>query len=106
VVYPRWSFSYPSANFTGAAVSMTHNGAGVPLVPETVADGYGENTLVWRLNDMDSWASWPQPAADRSYRVTVSNVIISGTPRSFTYEVTVFDPATGRALPFLPLLLD
>lgn len=107
VVYPRWSFSYPGADFTGAAVTMTHNGAAVPVVQEAVVDSYGENTLVWRPNDMDSWATWPRPASDTTYRVTIGNVIISGTSRSFIYDVTVFDPATaaGKILSFLLLLL-
>lgn len=108
VVYPRWSFSYPEADFSGATVTMTQNGASVPVVQETVAIYMGENTLAWIPNGMDSWDSWPQPASDTKYRVSLSNVVIAGSPQTFAYDVTVFDPATAsvQGLPFLPLLLD
>ena len=108
VVCPYWSFSYASANFSGAAVSMTENGTAVSVALETVANGYGENTLVWTPKGMGSRDVWPKPSADTHYRVTLSNVFIGGSPRSFTYTVTVIDPATISipGLPFLPLLLD
>jgi len=93
LVYPRWSFAYPSADFSQASVTLTLNQQNLPLVLETVRNGYGENTLVWIPNGMSSWDSWPKPAADTRYRVTVGNVIISGNARSFSYDVTVVDPA-------------
>ncbi len=92
VVFPRWSFSYPSADFSLASIGMTQGTQNVPLVQETVRTGYGENTIVWVVNGMTDWQSWPQPAADTVYRVTVSNVLIAGNPRSFTYDVIVMDP--------------
>ncbi len=94
VVYPRWSFSYPGANFSAATVSITRMGASVPVTLEPLADGYGDNTIVWIFQGMSSWDHWPKPTADATYTVMVQNVQISGTPRSFTYNVTVFDPAT------------
>ena len=93
VVYPRWSFSYPAADFSQASVTMTQGQQGVPVSLEAVADGYGENTLVWIPNGMSNSASWPKPSSDTAYRVTVSNVIVSGSRRAFTYDVTVIDPA-------------
>ena len=93
VVYPRWSFSYPSANFSQASVTMTQGQQAVPVSLEAVANGYGENTLVWIPNGMSASGSWPQPSADTIYTVTISNVIVSGVPRSFTYDVVVMDPA-------------
>ncbi len=92
VVFPRWSFSYPSADFSLASVVMTQGAQNVPLVQETVHNGYGENTIVWVVNGMTDWQSWPQPTADTVYHVTVSNVLIAGSPRSFTYDVIVMDP--------------
>ena len=99
VVYPRWSFSYPQANFASATVTMTQDGAGVPVTLETIANGYGDNTLVWFPTGMTSSQAWPQPTADTVYTVTINNVLVSGSPRSFTYEVTVFDPATILPIP-------
>ncbi len=96
VVYPRWSFAYAGADFSQATVTMTNNQQPVSTVLETIYDGYGENTLVWIPAGLTSWDAWPQPAADTRYRITIDNVVIAGTPRSFTYDVTVFDPATEQ----------
>lgn len=92
VVYPRWSFAYAAANFGSAAVTMTRNGSPIAVTLETYATGYGENTLVWRPLAMADDAAWPAEHLV-IYTVTVSNVVISGSPRSFTYTVQVFDPA-------------
>jgi hypothetical protein len=94
VVFARWSFSYPSADFRVASVGMTQGAQNVPLVQEAVYNGYGENTIVWVVNGMIDWQSWPRPAADTVYHVTVGNVLIAGTPRSFTYDVIVMDPGS------------
>jgi len=91
----RWSFSYPGANFSSATVTMTQGGNAVPVTLETVANGYGENTLVWRPNNMVANQDWPKPAADTAYDVTINNVLIAGAANSFTYTVTVIDPQTA-----------
>lgn len=92
VVYPRWSFAYPSANFASAHVTMTQNGAPFSVTQETVANGYGENTLVWLPSGMTNDVAWSKPSADTVYNVTISNVIINGKAQTFNYTVTVFDP--------------
>ncbi len=99
VVFARWSFSYPDANFTNASVTMTSNGVNVAVTKEPVEMYIGENTLVWHptaLSTAQPYA-WPRPTADTVYSITVQNVVISGNTRSFTYSVTVFDPQTRRA---------
>ena len=55
VVFPRWSFSYPDADFSQATVTLTCYGQTVPIVQESVAEGYGENTLVWAISGMADW---------------------------------------------------
>lgn len=92
VVYPRWSFSYAGADFTGARVTMSSGGKTVPVRLEKVMDGYGENTLVWIPANLHSEASWPRPASDTTYSVVINRVKIEGQNRQFEYEVTVFDP--------------
>jgi uncharacterized protein YkwD len=109
VVFPRWSFSYAGANFSSATVTMTQGGAAVPVVVEALTNGYGENTLVWIPLGLGSSQSWPKPSRDTSYLVTISNIVIGTGTRTFTYQVSVFDPATAspRALGgALMLLLD
>ncbi|MCG6880051.1 MAG: choice-of-anchor D domain-containing protein [Deltaproteobacteria bacterium] len=92
VVYPRWSFAYDDADLSGATVTMTQDGSPVSVTQETYSPGYGENTLVWRPFNMAYDATWPTEHL-ATYEVTISNVVISRAPRSFTYSVTVFDPA-------------
>lgn len=98
VTYKRWSISYPDADFKQAKVTVTLNGASVPLTQEPVVDGYGENTLVWKItNSLPDHVSMGKPDADQRYSVTVSNVIVAGKPVTYAYDVTVFDPATPTA---------
>ena len=109
VVYPRWSFAYAGANFSSATVTMTQGGAAVPVAVETLATGYGENTMAWIPLGLGSSQSWPKPSRDTSYLVTISNIFIGTGTRTFTYQVTVFDPATaspGALSGSLMLLLD
>ena len=92
VVFPRWSFSYPNADFSTATVTMTENGAALPTRLETVTNGFGENTLVWLPGAYTDNMAWARPGADTVYQVTVGNVKVGGVTRSFTYSATVFDP--------------
>ena len=91
-VYPRWSFSYPKADFSNARVSMTENGLTIAAKLEPVANAAGENTLVWLPGSYTDGMKWSRPAADIFYQVVISNVVIGGQTRSFSYPVTVFDP--------------
>lgn len=88
VVYPRWSCSYPDAYFREAIVTMSSDGQPLELQQLSIGDGYGENTLVWEPGAIFS----PQPANDKRYSVTISNVIIGGESRNFAYTVIIFDP--------------
>jgi uncharacterized protein YkwD len=84
----RWSFSYPGATFTGAAISMQRADANVPVTLETQAQGYGDNTIVWVPQGIPTGA----PSGDVTYTVTVSNVVVGGKSQLFTYSVTIIDP--------------
>lgn len=100
VVYTRWSFTlFSDAPFTedfrNAVVSMTENGQPVPVT--IIYDGTGtfNNHLVWVPLGRDTEASdepWQRPATDTTYTVTIENVLVDGSPRTYTYDVTVFDP--------------
>lgn len=91
----RWSFSYPSADFSAATVTMTRNGASIPITLEPVANGYGENTIVF----IPGTAIATPPAADVASTVTISNVRIGGVAQTYTYQVTVFNPSNAPAQP-------
>jgi hypothetical protein len=94
LVWPRWSFSYPGADFSSATVTMTRNSLSVAVAPETLNTGSGENALVWVYDGLPaaSAASHPKPASDTTYAVSVNNVKIGAATQNFSYNVTVFDP--------------
>jgi hypothetical protein len=92
VVFARWSFAYPDADFSNANVTMTSNGSNVSLALSPVVNGYGENTLIWIPRGLNDGATWPKPDGDTTYTVNVQSVRIGGQNRNFTYDVTIFDP--------------
>ncbi len=108
VVFPRWSFSYPNATFESASVTMARGGTNVPVRLESVASGFGENTLVWVPDNLDANSgavlSYEKPSNDIPITVTVSNVTISTQKKTFTYTVTVFDPQVPGADSALPIV--
>ena len=96
VIYPRWSFSYPGADFSVATVSLKRNGMMVPLTLEAPDIGAGENSLVWIPQGRDPIGSednWSKPTEDVNFDVAVSGVRIGGLPRTFNYRVVAIDPA-------------
>lgn len=91
MIYPRWSFSYPGANFSGASVTMRdQSGTSIPLALEPIVPGYGENTIVWV--PANALPAWPI-SADTPLQVSVAGVAIDGKQKSFDYTVIAFDPA-------------
>ena len=98
-VYPRWSLSYPQADFSAATVTMTENGVTIATRLEVPVNGFGENTLVWIPGAYVDGMDWSRPAADTAYQVTVANVMVGGVARTFSYTATVFDPDQAAASP-------
>lgn len=90
LAFPRWSLSYPNADFSQASVSVRRNGADVPVSPEPLAFNIGENTLVWRTPIAVPPVDGPQP--DAAFSVSVRNVRVNGQARDFAYDATLFDP--------------
>ncbi|MFN7925696.1 MAG: CAP domain-containing protein [Bryobacteraceae bacterium] len=97
----RWSFSYPNASFASTTVTMTRpGGVTIPVSLIPVANGYGENTLVWVANNLDTnTGTWPKPAADERITVTLTNVSASGLPSTVSYDVIAIDPSTASGPP-------
>lgn len=82
-----WSFGYPGGDFSAATVTLTRNGAPVPVtVVSRNANGYGDNTIVWRL------PADHRVTAESTYQVTINNVI-NASSSTFTYQVRPFDPS-------------
>ena len=104
VVYPRWSFSYPGADFSASTVSLTADGRSVPIITESISGNIGDNTLVWYPSGLNpnSPYRWPRPVSDTVYEVNVRHVLVGGAARDFSYSVTVFDPSTAGPDTVLP----
>jgi len=86
----RWSFSYPSANFSGASISVLRDGNSVPITVSSRTDnGYGDNTIVWEMPDL----GLTEVSPDTVFTVEVTGAVVSSVTRSFSYTVTAFDAA-------------
>lgn len=90
VVFPRWSFSFPAADFSQATVSMTQGGTEVSLTIEPLQNNppFGDPTIVW-VPDIPSEA----PGVDTAYTVRIENVLVNGDSMSFEYDVTIIGSA-------------
>ncbi|MDH4148788.1 MAG: CAP domain-containing protein, partial [Acidimicrobiia bacterium] len=98
VVWSRWSFLLPpSANVSAATVSMRRGATDIPvrIIERESNSGYGDSAINWQPSNIGDDSGWARPAADETYTVTVAGVVIDGAPRTFTYDVTIFDPAVA-----------
>ncbi|MEM9141941.1 MAG: CAP domain-containing protein [Bacteroidota bacterium] len=88
LVYPRWSFSLQDANFEDTQVSMKDEfGNTIPLTLEQLDNAYGDRTIVWVPNTIQTALS-----EDVSYTVLLKDVEVNEEFKDFTYSVTLFDP--------------
>jgi hypothetical protein len=94
LVFPRWSLSVAGADFSQAYVSVRRNGETLPVAIDSLASGFGENSIVWLLDRQNSSAvtNLPAPTADTTYAVEVVNVMVAGSSQSYRYNVIVYDP--------------
>jgi hypothetical protein len=116
VVFPQWSFSLSNADLSLATVTMQSNGVLLSVEIQPYFVGVGENTLVWYPAGVDTGSYinvFPFNGTDTVYAITISNVnvetISNGAPaaatQSFSYNVTVFDPALPGA-DFVPAVIS
>jgi hypothetical protein len=87
----RWSLSYPGADFANATVSMMGPSGALPVTVEPIANGYGDNTIVFRPTAFN----YERPAADTTYVVNVNGISGASVPSSIQYSVTVIDPSVA-----------
>jgi len=88
-VHSTWSVSYPGANFSSARITVTQRGSGVShQYSGWVSDGAGDNALMWTPSEVPSSIS-----ADTTFDINISGIGGQGVPSSYTYSVTLFDPA-------------
>jgi hypothetical protein len=108
VVFPYWSFGLSNADLSAASVFMTSNGVPVTTTNQPYVTGFGENTLVWVPKGLDATTggtSFPFNGTDTVYSITISNISYNSNPVSYSYSVTVFDPAVPGA-DYIPCSLN
>lgn len=91
LVFERWSFSFPQADFSSATVEMTQGGRPVALSIEFRSKGSGDsfdgdNTIAWVPKGPPE-----SSAGDVTFKVAVRNVLVEGKSKDFLYEVTLID---------------
>ena len=92
----RWSLSFPGADFSHASVTINGPSGAIPVTLEALADGFGDNTIVF----VPTGVSSAKPAFDTDYDVVVSGIAGANVPGVIRYKVTVIDPfAAGAATP-------
>ena len=97
LVFNRWSFGMPNADFSNTTISMTdEQGINIPLTIQPLLIGAGDNTIVWEpdqsyinLNSLE----------DIKYTVTISNFSVFGTNiPDYSYEVIIMTEMNGSNL--------
>jgi len=90
LVFPRWSFGIPGADFRSAAIAMKYAAGGsITVAQEPVShNSYGDNTIVWKPSGIS--LSGP---GDVVCSVFVSGVL-SAPQRAYAYQVCIFQPVT------------
>ena len=90
LIFDRWSFSFPDADFLAANVAVQRDGQPVAVQILPQQQGFGENTIVWE--EQATGGITANHEGDVVTNVTVSNVMVDGQARQFGYQVTAFDP--------------
>lgn len=90
MVFSRWSFSLANADFTGTKVSMKDkNGTSIALQLEELDNQFGDRTIVWVPEGINS-----NVMEDTVYSVTLEDVAVDEELLDFSYSVILFDPDT------------
>ncbi|WP_126974397.1 CAP domain-containing protein [Gynurincola endophyticus] len=88
LVFQRWSFGIPNANFTNAQVTMT-GPAGINVTLNVIsrtATGMGDNTIVWEPSNVVINSN-----SDMAYTIRISGV--QNAPQSsYNYTVVIIKP--------------
>ena len=94
VVWGRWSFSLPEADFSNASVALADDSGAVAVEILDRDSLVGEPAIVWAVAGYTNSRLLPAPAnGDHCYAVTVSGVLVGGEiPTPFEYPVCVIDP--------------
>ncbi len=90
LVFPKWSFAIPSADFANTQIQMTNqNNENISLNILSFKDkGYGDNTIIWEPANINTSSE-----SDVKYNVKINNVKLkNGTSKNYAYDVIIIQP--------------
>jgi hypothetical protein len=88
LVFSRWSFGIPGADFSNAAVTMNGPDGNIAVkVVSKTDNGYGDNTIVWEPAGVII-----NSTADMIYTITISGIGGAAENSSYTYTTTIIKP--------------
>ena len=102
----QWSLSAAGRgfDFTSASVSVVGPAGSVPVTIQPLAQGYGNDTLVWQLGSTVPTLLGTDTA---TYSVTVNGIKnTSGRTVSYSYQVHMFNPEPGVVTAAAPVSTD
>lgn len=86
LVFDRWSFAIPDADFSDASVMMLHNAELISTNILSTKEPYGDNAIVWEPYDYNNFSD-----EDMTYTVVIKNV--KNAPKEkYIYDVTIINP--------------
>ncbi|MFC2101046.1 CAP domain-containing protein [Bacteroidota bacterium] len=86
LVFNRWSFSIPNANFSGATVTIkdaSNNNVSLSVIHRAAPGGAPDARIVWKPNNIIT-----NSAVDEVYTVTIGG-ITGASSSTYTYDVTI-----------------
>ena len=98
LVFARWSFGVEGGDLSQATVTLSQGDTPIPVTIDYQSSGDTLDHLVWVPEGKDTSISsdvYEKPEVDIPYTVKVQSVLINDSPQSFTYNVTLFDPAVA-----------
>ena len=99
LIFARWSLSYGGRDFDQASVTVTINGAAVPLTVVADNENYGEPTITWEPDLGVIASTLASTSEDTALAVSVTNVRVDGQTKNFEYTITAFEPPPHTSSP-------
>ena len=90
LVYERWSFSFPEADFSAATVAMTSGG--LPVTLDVVDSGAGDQTSTGRAPFIVWEPNIAQTPTDGTKFTIAIGFSVNGQPSQVSYDVTIIAP--------------
>ena len=97
VVWGRWSFQLPGADFSEATVTVSNNQGPIPVEVIDRNSNYGGPAVVWAVYGDKNSGEVPTFSELDCYKITVTNVSLGGTAQTpYQYATCLIDGGNGN----------